>query len=212
MYRSLATVHIPLLEGSQDNKLNDATDQAAFGALTATTSASRLLILISHAHHHVVRALWFGLLYLSMAYRGTKRGVAVDFLLEAVQQEWYTREENAKAEGKLCWGGTQKEMDMEEEWYRRARSVGRLRKKYRTKGGLWLGTVWAEMKGMVQVQSGGVGEEDRDALPTEGPPQQSSTGMTSPDGPRNGDDTPLGHADIERGLGGAGRVRLSPDA
>lgn len=184
MYRSLATEHISLVEGNQDDQLNDEIDQAAFGALTVTTSASRILILISHCHHHVLRALWFGLLYLSMAYQGTKRGVAINFLLDTAQEEWAIREERAKANGEPCWGMEAREKEVEEEWYRRARRVARLRKKYKMKGGIWLGTVWAEMKGMVEVRSSDMDGEPGSA-PTAGggPPREEMPVVTrtSPD-------------------------------
>ena len=80
LYRSVATSPIP--PESAENE--DGTDEQAFGALTATSLASRILILIPHAHHHILRALWYALLYLSIAYSGSQRGVAVDYLIDRI--------------------------------------------------------------------------------------------------------------------------------
>ncbi|KAK4688459.1 hypothetical protein P7C73_g1663, partial [Tremellales sp. Uapishka_1] len=132
-FRPVPTAPIPLVEG--DGAGNNETDQKAFGALTITSLAPKVLILIPHAHAYILRGLWFALIYLGLAFKGSKRGVAVEFLLERLVHEFADREsrsENTPAR--------------EREWSRRVGRVMGIRKE---PGGLRLGDLWAEMKGMV---------------------------------------------------------------
>ncbi|EIW72855.1 hypothetical protein TREMEDRAFT_59021 [Tremella mesenterica DSM 1558] len=98
LYQPVSTNPVPLAISSSGSSpkrrklVNDTTDQRAFGALTATSLAPRVLILIPHAEEGVLRALWLALVWLEMGYKGSKRGVAVGFLLERIGEEWKARE------------------------------------------------------------------------------------------------------------------------
>jgi len=216
LYRSVATCP------SADE--HDETDDQAFGAITATTFASRILILIPHAHHHVIRALWFALLYLAIAYTGSKRATAVNYLIDRITANWRTRREDAPARRTAAWSSDPVEQEVEEEWMRRAGRISDLRR--RGKDQLRVGDIWAVMKGMGSLspldhnspttpQLSGVAESKTDVIPPE-PPRHTLTLAVSP---RSGDetsiDTPLSSAVFERAgrsvWGISSRVSLSPD-
>ncbi|KAK1927943.1 hypothetical protein DB88DRAFT_508001 [Papiliotrema laurentii] len=116
LYRPVATDPIALLHGYGESGENDEMDQAAFGASTATALGSRVLFLIPHAHHHAIKALWFALIYLSIAYFGSERGVTCDFLLGQIDEEWSDRERYAARMGKPCWSEHPWENGVEAEW------------------------------------------------------------------------------------------------
>ena len=151
LFRPVSTTMIPLKAGIGQSGENDETDQKAFGALAATSLASRILILIPHAHHHVLRAVWLGLTFLSASYGGSKRGVAVKFLLDRLAEEWTTREEKRAKEGAVAGTEEEKrEARVQSVWLRRAKGVDELRQlaEKRTRSGVSLATIWAEMKGL----------------------------------------------------------------
>lgn len=143
LYRPVAT--IPNSSPAYVDE-DDETDDQAFGAITATSLASRILILIPHAHHHVLRALWFALLYLSIAYSRSKRAVAVDYLLDRISAQWRARQDDAHARHRPAWSNDPREQAVEEEWMRRAQRINELRRK--GKNQLRVGDIWAEMKGL----------------------------------------------------------------
>lgn len=153
LYRPVSTVPIPLRVGHGTSGENDETDQKAFGALTATSLAPRILILISHTHD-ILRALWFALLYLHMSYRASKRGVAVKFLLDRVVEEWTQRATvvRARMTGMGVGAAEQEQRKADQEWLKRVDRVMTLQKQMEEarRGGLTLAMVWAGMKGMVK--------------------------------------------------------------
>jgi hypothetical protein len=226
LYRPVATDPIALLHGYGESGENDEMDQAAFGASTATALGSRVLFLIPHAHHHAIKALWFALIYLSIAYFGSERGVTCDFLLGQIDEEWSDRERYAARMGKPCWSEHPWENGVEAEWYRRAHTVEGLRRAHKARGGLGVSAVWTEMKGLRRGRDMSNGrEESREGLNSrtsaEGrsesanPPQRGVVPLTIPTGaylttPATTPPTPV----FERGRGGVGlerRVSLSPD-
>jgi hypothetical protein len=127
------------------------------GAITAGNYAPRLLMAIPRIHAHALRALWFAVVYLCIAYEGTSRGYAVDWLFRRVSAEWGTRkfkeQEREREREREMLGVKREESESErvrrcdEEWLERARRV-----ETTVRGGKgWMGCVWAEMKGMVRV-------------------------------------------------------------
>ena len=105
-------------------------------------------MLVADSHHHLLRALWFALIYLTIAYGQSKRGLAVRYLLDRVVEEWRNREEKAKKPGGSAWGFDEIG-EREGEWMQRARRVMRGLDQV---DGRWMGSVWAEMKGMCKVE------------------------------------------------------------
>ncbi|ORX34110.1 hypothetical protein BD324DRAFT_653387 [Kockovaella imperatae] len=171
LFRPVSSSLIPLKTGVGESGENDETDQKAFGALTATSLASRVLILIPHTHHHILRCIWFALTFLGCAYAGSKRGVAVKFLLDRLSEEWTAREARGsqRRSSAACRGHSDTERRIaviEAVWLERARRVDALRMAAETtkqRERLRIGTVWLEMKGLAGQVEGNDGHGSRRA-------------------------------------------------
>ncbi|ORY28585.1 hypothetical protein BCR39DRAFT_598954 [Naematelia encephala] len=85
LLRQVPTIPLAQLEQIQP------VDKRAFAAFTAASLASRIMMSIPLTHEYILRAMWFALIYLDMGYRGSKRGVAVEFLLERVVEQLMVR-------------------------------------------------------------------------------------------------------------------------
>ena len=161
LYHPLATAMIHstsnAAQGVRDNADDEQTvmggtvDRDAFGALAAAQLAPRLLVLVPYAHRHVLRALWLALLYLSIVFDGSERGVAVDFLLERVQEEWLLREARERAGWLAAGGGGQRDRLDSATWRGKVKRMTALRRRARLqRGDITSETVWGVMNGLRQ--------------------------------------------------------------
>lgn len=163
-------------EDDGDWEDRDEMDKKAYAATLSTKLAASILTLIPYTHRHVLRAMWFASLYLTMAYgdrdgnrsdaRGgveSKRGVALSFLLDRVEDQLmktkggygpdYGTGVTTLVQGRDQRGGQDRvawernNLDEDGIWTRRFRNVRTLRSTLRG-GKITVAMIWAEMKGI----------------------------------------------------------------